>query len=79
MHSFRPKDPDDPPFAPRVCGVCGYEEIYFGETPVKACTLELDFDRVIDRCECGGAKVGYKKGEIGHSRWCNWHTDKVKK
>jgi hypothetical protein len=24
------------------------------------------------KCECGGAKLGYKRGNPGHSSWCPW-------
>lgn len=79
-HIFKPKDPSDPPLSPRVCGVCGYTEGYYEETPTQDCQWGVyEVASNVDKCECGGAKVGYKKGEVGHSRWCNWHTDKVKK
>jgi hypothetical protein len=24
------------------------------------------------KCECGGAKLGYQRGNAGHSSWCPW-------
>jgi hypothetical protein len=26
------------------------------------------------KCECGGHKIGIKKGSIGHSNWCSWFS-----
>ena len=34
--------------------------------------MDISGDNLIQAhtCECGGWKVGYKKGDAGHSRWC---------
>jgi hypothetical protein len=29
-------------------------------------------EKMINKCECGSAKIGIKKGQIGHSSWCPW-------
>lgn len=31
-------------------------------------------EKASDKCECGGEKAGYPRGNPGHAHWCKWRS-----
>lgn len=52
-----------------VCNVCG-THIGTEEEYVALMNRHGGVKEKASACECGGAKAGYPRGNVGHAHWC---------